>query len=154
MAAPRITILGAGFAGLELSSQLSETFGDAVQVTLIDANDAFVFGRTTLDAVRTHRPGRRGLLLRSQADRQLPRARPRLTRTQGAIRRQPQGALVRALAAHLPIAPCQQPGDDRGACQGDAQAQRHAPAAERLVQRSHEHGACGGQQVTDALRHA
>lgn len=61
MAATRITILGAGFAGLELSTALSETLGDQVQVTLIDHSDAFVFGfskldvmfgRTTLDAVR------------------------------------------------------------------------------------------------------
>ena len=61
MATPRITILGAGFAGLELSTLLSQALGDAVQVTLIDQGDAFVFGfskldvmfgRTTLDAVR------------------------------------------------------------------------------------------------------
>jgi sulfide:quinone oxidoreductase len=61
MATPRITILGAGFAGLELSTLLSQALGDQVQVTLIDQSDAFVFGfskldlmfgRTTLDAVR------------------------------------------------------------------------------------------------------
>jgi sulfide:quinone oxidoreductase len=61
MATPRVTILGAGFAGLELSTLLSEALGDGVQVTLIDQSDAFVFGfskldvmfgRTTLDAVR------------------------------------------------------------------------------------------------------
>ncbi|ROZ78914.1 NAD(P)/FAD-dependent oxidoreductase [Ramlibacter sp. WS9] len=61
MATPRITILGAGFAGLELSTLLSEALGDQVQVTLIDQSDAFVFGfskldvmfgRSTLDAVR------------------------------------------------------------------------------------------------------
>jgi len=61
MATPRITILGAGFAGLELSTLLSDALGDQVQVTLIDQSDAFVFGfskldvmfgRTTLDAVR------------------------------------------------------------------------------------------------------
>jgi len=58
---PRIVVLGAGFGGLELSTVLSETFGDGVDVTLIDKSDAFVFGyskldvlfgRTTLDAVR------------------------------------------------------------------------------------------------------
>ncbi len=57
----RVLVLGAGFGGLELSSVLSEALGDAVDVTLVDANDAFVFGyskldvlfgRTTLDAVR------------------------------------------------------------------------------------------------------
>lgn len=58
---PRVVVLGAGFGGLELSTLLSETFGDRVDVTLIDKSDAFVFGyskldvmfgRSTLDAVR------------------------------------------------------------------------------------------------------
>jgi len=58
---PRVVVLGAGFGGLELSTLLSETLGDGVDVTLIDKSDAFVFGyskldvmfgRTTLDAVR------------------------------------------------------------------------------------------------------
>ena len=57
----RILVLGAGFGGLELSTLLSEAFGDGVDVTLIDKGDAFtfgfskldvLFGRTTLDAVR------------------------------------------------------------------------------------------------------
>jgi len=57
----RITVLGAGFGGMELSTILSESLGEDVQVTLIDQSDAFVFGyskldvmfgRTTLDAVR------------------------------------------------------------------------------------------------------
>lgn len=57
----RITVLGAGFGGLELSTLLSESMGEQVDVTLIDKSDAFVFGyskldemfgRTTLDAVR------------------------------------------------------------------------------------------------------
>ena len=57
----RVVILGAGFGGLELATMLSEAFGDDIDVTLIDKNDAFVFGyskldvmfgRTTLDAVR------------------------------------------------------------------------------------------------------
>src|SRR5207237_820816 len=56
-----VVILGAGFGGLELSTMLSEALGDDVDVTLIDKNDAFVFGyskldvmfgRTTPDAVR------------------------------------------------------------------------------------------------------
>ena len=56
-----ILVLGAGFGGLELSTVLSEAFGDGVDVTLIDKGDAFtfgyskldvMFGRTTLDAVR------------------------------------------------------------------------------------------------------
>jgi sulfide:quinone oxidoreductase len=57
----RVLVLGAGFGGLELSTMLSEAFGDGVDVTLIDKSDAFtfgfskldvMFGRTTLDAVR------------------------------------------------------------------------------------------------------
>jgi sulfide:quinone oxidoreductase len=57
----RVLILGAGFAGLELATSLSEELGDEAGVTLIDASDAFVFGyskldvmfgRTTLEAVR------------------------------------------------------------------------------------------------------
>jgi sulfide:quinone oxidoreductase len=57
----RVLVLGAGFGGLELSTMLSEALGDDVDVTLIEKNDAFVFGyskldvmfgRTTADAVR------------------------------------------------------------------------------------------------------
>src|SRR2546427_340186 len=57
----RVVVLGAGFGGLELATVLSEGLGDDLQVTLIDKNDAFVFGyskldvmfgRTTLEAVR------------------------------------------------------------------------------------------------------
>ena len=47
----RITILGAGFAGLELSTLLSEALGEQVQVTLIDQSDAFVFGYSKLDVM-------------------------------------------------------------------------------------------------------
>jgi sulfide:quinone oxidoreductase len=57
----RVVVLGAGFGGLELATVLSEALGDDTDVTLIDKNDAFVFGyskldvmfgRTTLEAVR------------------------------------------------------------------------------------------------------
>jgi sulfide:quinone oxidoreductase len=57
----RVVVLGAGFGGLELATMLSDALGDDVEVTLIDKNDAFVFGyskldvmfgRTTIDAVR------------------------------------------------------------------------------------------------------
>jgi len=47
----RIVILGAGFGGLELSTRLSEALGDTVDVTLIDKNDAFVFGFSKLDVM-------------------------------------------------------------------------------------------------------
>jgi sulfide:quinone oxidoreductase len=57
----RVLVLGAGFGGLELSTRLSEAFGEAADVVVIDKGDAFIFGyskldvmfgRTTLDAVR------------------------------------------------------------------------------------------------------
>ena len=42
--AKKILILGAGFGGLELSTMLSESLGEEVEVTLIDRTDSFVFG--------------------------------------------------------------------------------------------------------------
>jgi sulfide:quinone oxidoreductase len=45
----RVVVLGAGFGGLELSTTLSEALGSDVDVTLIDKNDAFVFGFSKLD---------------------------------------------------------------------------------------------------------
>ena len=47
----RILVLGAGFGGLELSTMLSEAFGDGVEVTLIDKNDSFYFGFSKLDVM-------------------------------------------------------------------------------------------------------
>jgi sulfide:quinone oxidoreductase len=47
----RVLVLGAGFGGLELSTCLSGAFGDDVDVTLIDRNDAFVFGFSKLDVM-------------------------------------------------------------------------------------------------------
>jgi sulfide:quinone oxidoreductase len=46
-----VLILGAGFAGLELATRLSETVADAVDVTLLDRNDAFYFGFSKLDVM-------------------------------------------------------------------------------------------------------
>jgi sulfide:quinone oxidoreductase len=40
----RVLILGAGFAGLELATTLSEEVPEDVEVTVIDQNDSFVFG--------------------------------------------------------------------------------------------------------------
>ena len=45
----RVVILGAGFGGLELATTLSESVGGGIDVTLIDKNDAFVFGFSKLD---------------------------------------------------------------------------------------------------------
>jgi len=47
----RIIVLGAGFGGLELTTIVSEALGGAVDVTLIDKNDAFVFGFSKLDVL-------------------------------------------------------------------------------------------------------
>src|ERR687887_2181488 len=44
-----VVILGAGFAGLELATRLSESLADEVRVTLIDQNDSFSFGFSKLD---------------------------------------------------------------------------------------------------------
>jgi sulfide:quinone oxidoreductase len=46
-----VVILGAGFAGLELATRLSETVSDAVDVTLLDRNDTFHFGFSKLDVM-------------------------------------------------------------------------------------------------------
>lgn len=45
----RVVVLGAGFGGLELSTILSEEFGNDLDLTLIDKNDSFIFGFSKLD---------------------------------------------------------------------------------------------------------
>jgi len=50
----RILILGAGFAGLELATSLSEAHGDSISVTVIDKAEAFVFGFAKLDVMFGH----------------------------------------------------------------------------------------------------
>jgi sulfide:quinone oxidoreductase len=47
----QIVVLGAGFGGLELTATLSTTFGDEVEVVLVDQNDAFIFGFSKLDVM-------------------------------------------------------------------------------------------------------
>jgi sulfide:quinone oxidoreductase len=47
----RVLVLGAGFGGLELTTRLSEEFGDAVDVVLIDQADGFIFGFSKLDVM-------------------------------------------------------------------------------------------------------
>ena len=47
----RIVVLGAGFGGLELTTILSDAFGDAIDIVLIDKGDAFVFGFSKLDVM-------------------------------------------------------------------------------------------------------
>jgi sulfide:quinone oxidoreductase len=47
----RVLVLGAGFGGLELTTLLSEEFGDDIDIALIDKADAFVFGFSKLDVM-------------------------------------------------------------------------------------------------------
>ncbi|TGV77522.1 NAD(P)/FAD-dependent oxidoreductase, partial [Mesorhizobium sp. M00.F.Ca.ET.149.01.1.1] len=48
---PSIVVLGAGFGGLELTTLLSEAMGDALDVTLIDKSEAFIFGFSKLEVM-------------------------------------------------------------------------------------------------------
>jgi sulfide:quinone oxidoreductase len=50
-ASMRVVVLGAGFGGLELTTRLSESLGEAADVTLIDRADGFVFGFSKLDVM-------------------------------------------------------------------------------------------------------
>ena len=52
----RILVLGAGFGGLELSTLLSESLGNNLNLTLIDKNDSFYFGFSKLDVLFGHKP--------------------------------------------------------------------------------------------------
>ena len=47
----RILVLGAGFGGLELSTRLSEAFGDELDLVLIDESEGFIFGFSKLDVM-------------------------------------------------------------------------------------------------------
>src|SRR5204863_1489988 len=47
----RFVVLGAGFGGLELATLLSEALGSDAGITLIDENEAFVFGYSKLDVM-------------------------------------------------------------------------------------------------------
>jgi sulfide:quinone oxidoreductase len=47
----RVLILGAGFGGLELTTRLSEEFGETADVVLIDRSDGFMFGFSKLDVM-------------------------------------------------------------------------------------------------------
>lgn len=56
MGKPRVVVLGAGFGGLELTTQLSDGSGDSIDVTLIDKSDSFMFGFSRLDVMFASRP--------------------------------------------------------------------------------------------------
>ena len=47
----RVLVLGAGFAGLELTTRLSDELGDDIEITLIDGAPGFVFGYSKLDVM-------------------------------------------------------------------------------------------------------
>src|SRR3954463_8202115 len=47
----RVLVLGAGFGGLELTTRLSDEFGDHVDIVLIDKADGFIFGFAKLDVM-------------------------------------------------------------------------------------------------------
>src|SRR5712692_2986740 len=47
----RVVVLGAGFGGLELTTILSDAFGDGIDIMLIDKSDTFVFGFSKLDVM-------------------------------------------------------------------------------------------------------
>src|SRR2546423_7786650 len=49
MKTTEVVILGAGFAGLELATRLSQTLAEELSVTLIDQNESFFFGYSKLD---------------------------------------------------------------------------------------------------------
>lgn len=51
-----VLVLGAGFGGLELSARLTEELQDAVDVTLIDRSDGFVFGFSKFDVMFGRKP--------------------------------------------------------------------------------------------------
>jgi sulfide:quinone oxidoreductase len=53
---PSVLVLGAGFGGLELTTILSDTYGDGIEVTLIDRSDHFVFGYSKLDVMFGRKP--------------------------------------------------------------------------------------------------
>lgn len=51
-----VLVLGAGFGGLELSARLAEELHDAVDVSLIDRSDGFVFGFSKFDLMFGKKP--------------------------------------------------------------------------------------------------
>jgi sulfide:quinone oxidoreductase len=51
VAKKHVLVLGAGFGGLELASRLSESYEDAVRVTLLDRSDSFFFGFSKLEVM-------------------------------------------------------------------------------------------------------
>jgi sulfide:quinone oxidoreductase len=55
----QVVVLGAGFGGLELTTILSEEFGEGTDVVLIDKGESFVFGFSKLDVMFGRRTAER-----------------------------------------------------------------------------------------------
>lgn len=51
-----VLVLGAGFGGLELCTRLAEELGSAVEITLVDRSDAFIFGFSKFDVMFQKKP--------------------------------------------------------------------------------------------------
>ena len=47
----KVLVLGAGFGGLELTSMLSDRFGESIEILLIDKAEGFIFGFSKLDVM-------------------------------------------------------------------------------------------------------
>jgi sulfide:quinone oxidoreductase len=47
----KVLVLGAGFGGLELTSMLSDEFGESIEILLIDKAEGFIFGFSKLDVM-------------------------------------------------------------------------------------------------------
>jgi len=47
----QIVVLGAGFAGLEIATRLSDRFGEELDLVLVDQTEGFVFGFSKLDVM-------------------------------------------------------------------------------------------------------
>lgn len=88
-----VLILGAGFAGLELATRLSETMADAVRVTLLDRNDSWYFGYSKLEVM---------LGRQSAAEVQLPYAEIAKDAKQG-IRQDVQMATTFPMQRPVPV---------------------------------------------------
>ena len=52
----RVLVLGAGFGGLELSTRLSDQFGQDIDIVLLDQSDGFIFGFSKLDVMFGRKP--------------------------------------------------------------------------------------------------
>lgn len=108
----RVVVLGAGFGGLELSTILSETIGDNLDLTLIDRNDSFVFGFSKLDVMFGHitpeatrlpysRIAKRGVRFRQETIRKIDPDSRRVTTNKGTY---DADVLVVALGADYDLA--------------------------------------------------